>query len=102
MFINKLYSIINHSFSDGQEIGVLQKLRIALTPKEQCRAFYNGIGGSVIEQLKYGVFDKKMFCAGDAKRDTCQVTMLNHTQMSTLNRVVFLNGPPLELRKVYN
>lgn len=81
---------------------MLQKVSVTLTHKEQCRAFYNGIGGPVIEQLKYGVFDKKMFCAGDAKRDTCQVTMLNHTQMSTLNWVVFVNGPQLGLRKVYN
>lgn len=57
---------------------MLQKVNVGLTSKEQCRAFFNGMGGPTIEQLKYGVFDEKMFCAGDAQRDTCQVIM-SHT-----------------------
>lgn len=64
---------MNYSFSDGTEDGVLQKFNVALIPKEQCRAFYNGIGGPIIEQLKYGVFDAKMFCAGNPGRDECLV-----------------------------
>lgn len=60
---------------------MLQKVNVALSPKEQCRAFYNGVGGPIVEQLKYSVFDTKMICAGDSKHDTCQVTIFIFIQI---------------------
>lgn len=69
-----------NSCSGGPESDVLQKVNVTVHSKEQCRALYN----ETYVQLKYGVLDEYMFCAGDTKHDSCQVTMPCYTILHNL------------------
>lgn len=65
---------MNHSFpDDGPDRHVLHKVNLTLISKERCSALNN----KTTSQLKNGILDDTMFCAGGRlDNDICQVTTL--------------------------
>lgn len=62
---------VGNYLSGGRDSAVLQKANVTITSNEDCRKLYPASP----RETRDGIVDAMMICAGDTKRDSCQVNM---------------------------